>query len=180
MIAAAIGAAMAKPSAMTHRDASNCGKVPENAAKPAPAVYRVSPVLKIVLRPMRSPARPKQSERLQSIIDPIKPIHWTAAKVASNSFWIAESDTLMLPTLCMWKNVPRQTTTRTRDSSLGKIEPVESKFSANSTVREQRLDKTALILFLGKQERSVTNTHQEYGANNKSANNHGLSSLLIG
>ena len=77
---------MAKPSAMTHRDASNCAKVPENAAKPAPAVYRVSPVLKIVLRPMRSPARPKPSERLESIIDPIKPIHWTAAKVASIPF----------------------------------------------------------------------------------------------
>ena len=77
---------MAKPSAMTQRDASKCAKVPENAAKPAPAVYRVSPVLKIVLRPMRSPARPKPSERLESMIDPIKPIHWTAARLVSNSF----------------------------------------------------------------------------------------------
>ena len=39
MIAPAIGAAMAKPSAITHREASKCGKLPENAAKPAPAVY---------------------------------------------------------------------------------------------------------------------------------------------
>jgi hypothetical protein len=31
----------------------------------------------------------------------------------------------MLPTLCMWKNVPRQTTKRTRDSSLAKIKPAE-------------------------------------------------------
>jgi hypothetical protein len=121
-----MGAAIAKPSAMTHRDASNCANVPENAAKPAPAVYKVSPILKIVLRPMRSPARPKPSERLESMIDPIKPIHWTAAKVVSNSFWMAESETPMLPTLCMWKKVPRQTTKRTRDSSLRKIEPAES------------------------------------------------------
>jgi hypothetical protein len=33
------------------------------------------------------------------MIAPIKPIHWTAAKLASNSFWMAESETLMLPTL---------------------------------------------------------------------------------
>ena len=89
MIAPAIGAAMAKPSAITHREASKCGKLPENAAKPAPAVYKVRPILKIVFRPMRSPARPKQSDKLESMIDPIRPIHWTAARVVSNSFWIA-------------------------------------------------------------------------------------------
>jgi hypothetical protein len=33
------------------------------------------------------------------MIAPIKPIHWTAAKVVSNSFWMDESETLMLPTL---------------------------------------------------------------------------------
>ena len=99
MIAPARGAAMARPSAMRHRNASNCGNVPENAASPAPAVYRVSPILKITLRPTRSPARPKQSERLETMIAPIKPIHWTAAKVVSNSFWMADSDTLMLPML---------------------------------------------------------------------------------
>jgi hypothetical protein len=33
------------------------------------------------------------------MIDPIKPIHWTAAKLILNSLWIADSDTLMLPTL---------------------------------------------------------------------------------
>jgi hypothetical protein len=33
------------------------------------------------------------------MIEPIKPIHWTAARLVSNSFWMAESDTLMLPTL---------------------------------------------------------------------------------
>ena len=98
-MAAAMGAAMASPSAITHREASNCKNVAENAARPAPAVYRESPILKIVLRPMRSPARPKQSERLESMIEPIKPIHWTAARLVSNSFWIAESETLMLPTL---------------------------------------------------------------------------------
>ena len=90
---------MAKPSAMTQREASNCENVPDNDARPAPAVYRVRPVLKIVLRPTRSPARPKQSDKLESMIDPIRPIHWTAARLVSNSFWMAESDTLMLPTL---------------------------------------------------------------------------------
>ena len=121
MIAAAMGAAITKPSAMRQRNASNCGKVPEKAAQPAPTVYRAIPTLKIVLLPIRSPARPKQSERLESMIDPIKPIHWTAARVVSNSFWMAASDTLILPTLWMWKNVPRQTTKRTRDSSLIKM-----------------------------------------------------------
>jgi hypothetical protein len=33
------------------------------------------------------------------MIDPMRPIHWTAARLVSNSFWIAERDTLMLPTL---------------------------------------------------------------------------------
>src|SRR5262249_9137784 len=36
MIAAAIGAAIAKPSAMTHREASKCAKVPDTAPKPLP------------------------------------------------------------------------------------------------------------------------------------------------
>ncbi len=58
MIAPAKGAAIAKPSAMTHRKASNCAKDPEIAARPAPAVYKVSPVLKITRRPRRSPTLP--------------------------------------------------------------------------------------------------------------------------
>src|SRR5262245_7641122 len=86
---------------------------------------------------MRSPARPKPSEKLESMIDPISPIHWTAAKLVLNSFWIAESNTPMLPTLCMWKNVPRQTTKRTRDSSLRKIKPAESN-EAQQTIRDRR------------------------------------------
>ena len=52
MIAADSGAAMAKPSAMVNRNASNCGNEPETAARPAPAVYRVSPILKIDFRPV--------------------------------------------------------------------------------------------------------------------------------
>jgi len=99
MIAPAMGAAIAKPRAMTQRKPSNCAKDPEIAAKPAPAVYKVSPVLKIARRPRRSPTLPKHRERLESMIDPIKPIHCTAARLVLNSLWMAASDTLMLPTL---------------------------------------------------------------------------------
>jgi len=99
MIAPAMGAAIAKPSAMTQRKPSNCANDPDTAARPAPAVYKASPVLKIARRPKRSPTLPKHRERLESMIDPIKPIHWTAAKLVLNSLWIADSDTLMLPTL---------------------------------------------------------------------------------
>src|SRR5262245_13120338 len=90
---------------------------------------------------MRSPARPKPSEKLESMIDPISPIHWTAAKLVLNSFWIAESNTPMLPTLCMWKNVPRQTTKRTRDSSLRKIKPAESKKRSRLYVIEEKMKR---------------------------------------
>ena len=99
MIAPDIGAAIAKPSAMTQRNVSSCANDPEMDAKPAPVVYNASPVLKIVRRPKRSPTLPKHSERLESMIDPIKPIHWTAARLVANSFWMADNDTLMLPTL---------------------------------------------------------------------------------
>ena len=99
MIAPAKGAAIAKPSAMTHRKASNCAKDPEIAARPAPAVYKVSPVLKITRRPRRSPTLPEHRERLESMIEPIKPIHCTAARLVLNSLWMADRDTLMLPTL---------------------------------------------------------------------------------
>src|SRR5262249_44086755 len=91
----------------------------------------------MVLRPMRSPARPKPSEKLESMIDPIKPIHWTAAKLVLNSFWIAESNTPILPTLCMWKNVPRQTTRERVILPCARLNPLNQN-EAQQTIRDRR------------------------------------------
>jgi len=99
MMAPAMGAAIAKPSAMTHPKASNCANDPDTAARPAPAVYKASRVLKIARRPKRSPTLPKHRESLESMIEPIKPMHCTAAKLVLNSLWMADRDTLMPPTL---------------------------------------------------------------------------------
>jgi hypothetical protein len=83
-MAAVMGNAIASPIVITTLKVSNWEYDPANAARPEPTAYIVTPILNSLFRPRRSPAFPKERERLETMTSPMKEIHWRAARLIPN------------------------------------------------------------------------------------------------